>query len=158
MSTSPAPSPAPPPAGETLDARERARIEHERVVASGEHVFAALRMHDVVVDGADLAIALELDPRCTNPRGGLQGGLVASLADIVAGRAANDVLPEGQVAVTADLHVHYLRSIDRGPAVASARIVRHGRRTIVTQVDITDGIEGPLGAVCTLAWSVLGAG
>ena len=112
-------------------------------------------MRDIAVDGADLAVVLELSPRYTNPRGGLQGGLVATLADIVAGRAANDALPEGQAAVTADLHVHYLRSIDQGPAVAAARILRQGRRTIVTQVEITDGIDGPLGAVCTVAWSVV---
>lgn len=150
MSTSPR-----TPAGSFVESRRRARREHDRIVDSGEHLFAALDMRDIAVDGADLAVVLELSPRYTNPRGGLQGGLVATLADIVAGRAANDALPEGQAAVTADLHVHYLRSIDQGPAVAAARILRQGRRTIVTQVEITDGIDGPLGAVCTVAWSVV---
>lgn len=138
-----------------MNAQRLAREEHDRVLADGEHLFSQLTMYDLEIEGADLAVALDLSPRYTNPRGGLQGGLVATLADIAAGRAANEALKPGFAAVTADLHVHYLRSIDRGPAVAAARIVRQGRRTIVVQVDIYDGIEGPLGAVCTLAWSVI---
>lgn len=138
-----------------MNAQRLAREEHDRVLADGEHLFSQLTMYDLEIEGADLAVALDLSPRYTNPRGGLQGGLVATLADIAAGRAANEALETGFAAVTADLHVHYLRSIDRGPAVAAARIVRQGRRTIVVQVDIYDGIEGPLGAVCTLAWSVI---
>ena len=147
--------------GQPTDVESRAEVgarsaeEHQQTLDAGDHIFSALQMTDVVVDGADLAIALELSPRFTNPRGGLQGGLVATLADIVAGRAANDRLDPGFAAVTADLHVHYLASITAGPAIAAARIVRRGRRSIVVQVDIFDGHGGPLAAVCTLAWAVV---
>lgn len=78
-----------------MSAQEAARAQHEEVLARGEHLFSQLEMYDLEVEGADLAVALELSPRYTNPRGGL--------------------------------------------------------------VDIHDGIDGPLGAVCTLAWSVIRA-
>lgn len=138
--------------------RDDAATRHAEVLASGEHLLSQLRLTDVHVPGADLAIALDLDPRITNPQGGLQGGLVATLADIVAGRAANDGLPETAAAVTSDLHVHYLASIRTGPAVAVARIARRGRRSTVVQVEIFDGHDGPLAAVCTVGWAIIGEG
>ncbi len=138
-----------------MEAVNEAAREHAEVLAAGQHIWSQLSMTDVEVDGADLAIALEIDPRLTNPHGGLQGGLVATLADIVAGRAANDGLEDGAAAVTSDLHVHYLAAITTGPAVAVARIVRRGRRSIVVQVDVFDGHDGPLAAVCTVGWSVI---
>ena len=53
---------------------------HKEVLASGRHVLSGLHMRDVQVDGADLAIELEIDDTVTNPTGALQGGLVTSWA------------------------------------------------------------------------------
>jgi len=93
---------------------------HKAILASGEHLLSGLRMRDVHVDGADLAVELEVDDALTNPGGALQGGLVATLADIVGGRMAMVGLDEQSIVVTSDLTVHYLAGVTGGCAPPSA--------------------------------------
>jgi len=68
-------------------ARVAVRDAHEQVLATGGHLLQQLQLRDVEAAGADLAVELTVDSRVTNPRGALQGGLLATLVDIVAGRA-----------------------------------------------------------------------
>jgi uncharacterized protein (TIGR00369 family) len=133
------------------DAIER----HKAALAEGRHLFSGLRMREVTVEGADLAIELELDDTVTNPTGALQGGLVATLADIVGGRMAMDGLDEHSIVVTSDLTVHYLGPVQRGPAHAVGHVLRRGKRAVVTRVDIFDGRDGPLAAACQLAFTIV---
>jgi len=128
---------------------------HKQVLAEGRHVLSGLRMRQVEVDGADLAVELDLDETVTNPTGALQGGLVATLADIVGGRMAMVGLDEHSIVVTSDLTVHYLGPVRRGPAHAVGHVLRRGRRAVVTRVDIHDGRDGPLAAACQLAFTVV---
>jgi uncharacterized protein (TIGR00369 family) len=125
------------------------------VIESKEHFFSQLNMRVVDAPGTDLAIELELDPTLSNPRGALQGGLVATLADIAAGRAVIAELPEGHGAATSDLTIHYLAPISRGPARAEATILRRGRTSIVVRVDIFDGGADRLCATSTVAFTPL---
>ena len=128
---------------------------HKEVLAEGRHVLSGLRMTEVDVAGADLALELALDDTVTNPTGALQGGLVATLADIVGGRMAMEGLDDHSIVVTSDLTVHYLGPVRNGPAHAVGRILRRGRRAVVTRVDIYDGRDGPLAAACQLAFTVV---
>jgi len=130
-----------------------AAAEHDDVVASGEHLLQQLHFRDVEHDGADLAIEMDIDHRVKNPRGALQGGLVATLVDVVAGRAVVDTGRRETVA-TADLTIHYLRGITVGPALAAAKVVRRGRTLAVVTVDVTDAGSGDLCAVATVAFSL----
>jgi hypothetical protein len=63
---------------DTAEARVRARAEHDHVIASGGHLIQQMAFRDVPDDDGDLTIELDLSPRLTNPRGGLQGGLMAT--------------------------------------------------------------------------------
>ncbi|HEX9681689.1 MAG TPA: PaaI family thioesterase [Acidimicrobiales bacterium] len=128
---------------------------HRHVVESGQHLFSRLNLRDATVDGADLAVELELDPSLLNPRGALQGGLVATLVDIVAGRAATEGLEPSLHAVTADLNVHYMAPIVAGPAHAVGTVLRRGRRLVVVRVDVHDGRGGPLAAAGTSTFTVV---
>lgn len=129
---------------------------HKEVLAAGEHLLSGLRMRDVDVAGADLAIELEVDDALTNPSGALQGGLVATLADIVGGRMAMVGLDEQSIVVTSDLTVHYLAGVTHGCAHAVGKVLRRGRRSVVTRVEIYDGRGGPLAAACQLAFTIVG--
>lgn len=129
---------------------------HKQALADGTHLLSALRMRDVEVDGADLAIELEVDDTLTNPGGALQGGLVATLADIVGGRMAMVGLDEQSIVVTSDLTVHYLAGVTGGCAHAVGTVLRRGRRSVVTRVEIYDGRGGELAAACQLAFTVVG--
>lgn len=140
--------------GAPRDVAEAIR-RHSEAVASGRHLFSGLRMSVVDVPGADLAMELEVDDTVTNPTGALQGGLVATFADIVGGRIAMEGLGDDCIVVTADLTVHYLGGITSGPAHAVGRLLRRGKRTVVTRVDIHDGRDGPLAAACQLSFTVI---
>jgi len=134
-------------------ARARGRAGHDRVLAAGRHLLQQLTFRDVEVNGADLAIDLDLGPTVTNPRGALQGGIMATLVDIVAGRAVLLDGPRDGVATT-DLSIHYLRGLTVGPARAVATVVRRGRSLAVVTVDVIDVGTGELCAVSTVAFSV----
>ncbi|HEY4947473.1 MAG TPA: PaaI family thioesterase [Acidimicrobiales bacterium] len=136
------------------DGAPGAQAEHGRVIAAGEHLLQQMSFRDVTDTDADLAIELDLDARVKNPRGGLQGGLMATLVDVAAGRAVlNGVGPTDSVA-TADLTIHYLRGVTQGPARAEAHVVRRGRSLAVVTVDVIDVATGMLCAVSTLTFSI----
>ncbi len=124
------------------------------MIAAGEHLLQQMAFRDVPDEGADLTIELDLDSRLTNPRGGLQGGLMATMADVVAGRAVFNGSPAGSACVTSDLTIHYLRALTVGPARARANVVQRGRTRAVANVDIIDLGTGRISAVCTVAFSV----
>jgi uncharacterized protein (TIGR00369 family) len=136
--------------------RDRAaRIEHERLLDGGAHFLQSLSMRDVPPTSGDFAMELDVTPAIKNPRGGVQGGLVATLADIVAGRALLAGLPAGHLLTTADLSIKYLASNDVGPVRAEATVIRRGKHLCIVQVEITDTGTGRLTAISTLSFSVL---
>src|SRR6476620_12244593 len=92
------------------------------------HLLGQLGMRDVVVTDARLVIEMDNRPDLTNIRGALQGGLVATLIDIAAGRLAGNASGHGHSVTTADMNVHFLAPIIEGPARAEATVVRAGRR------------------------------
>ncbi len=135
---------------EVVEAIER----HKAVLAEGRHLLSRLQTRDVEVEGADLAVELTIDDTVGGPRGALQGGLVATLADIVGGRLAMQGLEDGAIVVTSDLTVHYLAGVFT-TAHAVGRVLRRGARAVVVRVDVHDGRDGPLAAACTLAFTIV---
>ncbi|MDT7572515.1 MAG: hypothetical protein QOE05_2689 [Actinomycetota bacterium] len=123
--------------------------------ARGEHFFSQLDMRDVEVDGVDLAMELATAPNLTNARGALQGGLIATLIDIVAGRVALQGLPSAESVATSDLTIHYLAPVLDGPAQARATVLRRGSRSVVVSVEVYDVAADRLAAVSTIAFAVL---
>ena len=130
-----------------------AAARHAEVLDSGQHLLQQLNFRDVPHPGADLAIEMDIDHTVTNPRGALQGGLVATLVDVVAGRAVLDAGPRENVA-TADMNIHYLRGVTVGPALAAATVVRRGRTLAVVTVEVSDAGSGMLCAVATVSFSI----
>lgn len=124
-----------------------------------EHLLKRLGMRDVeetTGDGqARLVIEMDNRPDLVNVRGAIQGGLVATLIDIAAGRLAGDVVGPEQDVTTADMNVHFLAPIVEGPARAEATIVRAGKRLVVTSVDVFDAGRERLAARATLTFAVL---
>ena len=96
-----------------------------------------------------------MSPRLANSRGALQGGLIATLIDVVAGRLAMVGADEGHSSATSDLSIHFLAPIVVGPARAEGKVLRHGRRSVVVHVDVRDVATDRLAAVSTIAFTVL---
>ena len=122
-----------------------------------EHLLSRLGMRDVEESDERLVIEMDNRPDLTNVRGAIQGGLVATLIDIAAGRLAGNASGHGHSVTTADMNVHFLAPIIEGPARAEATIVRAGRRLIVTSVDVFDAGSDRLAARATLTFAVLEA-
>lgn len=137
-----------------MSALEEGIARHRAVLAEGRHLLSGLAMRDVEVAGADLAVEVDVDETLTGPRGALQGGLLATLADIVAGRIAMQGSAEGELVVTSDLTVHYLAPV-LTVAHAVGRVLKRGKRSVTIRVDVFDGRDGRLAAACTLAFMVV---
>jgi uncharacterized protein (TIGR00369 family) len=136
---------------------ELSRLQRE-VLERGEHLFQQLGTRDMPSPEGHLVIEMDVLPQFSNVRGALQGGLIAVLVDVCAGRLAYQSCDHenGFSTATSDLNIHFLSPVVVGPARADAWIVRQGRSTFVLQVEVTDvGRDSKLAAVATIAFSVL---
>lgn len=119
------------------------------------HMLDQMGFRDVEVSAERLVLEVDNRPDLANRRGALQGGLVATMIDIAAGRLAGDLVGDDQDVTTADMTVHFLAPIVEGPARAVATVVRAGKRIIVTSVDVTDAGRDRLAARATVSFAVL---
>jgi len=131
---------------------------HNEVIERGEHVFEQLGTRDMPSPEGHLVVEMDIRPELSNVRGALQGGLIAVLIDVCAGRLAYQSCDQenGFSTATSDLSIHFLSPVDVGPARAEAWIVRRGRSNFVLQVEVTDvGRDNKLAAISTIAFTVL---
>jgi uncharacterized protein (TIGR00369 family) len=136
---------------------EQSRL-HNEVIAQGGHLFEQLGTRDMPSPDGHLVIEMDVRPEVANVRGALQGGLIAVLIDVCAGRLAYDSCDHenGYSTATSDMTIHFLSPVAVGPARADAWIVRQGRSTFVLQVEVTDvGRDDKLAAISTIAFTVL---
>jgi uncharacterized protein (TIGR00369 family) len=88
-------------------------------VSEQDHLLSRLRMRDVEDTDERLVIEMDKRPDLVNIRGAIQGGLVATLIDIAAGRLAGNVAGPQRDVTTADMNVHFLAPILDGPPMRS---------------------------------------
>lgn len=119
-----------------------------------KELFDHLGLAEVDAPEGTVAMELPVTQAVVNTNGGLQGGLIATIADVAGGLLVSRALPFGNGITTTDLHIRYLRRIAAGPARAVARIVHHGRRSAVVQVEIRRG-DGDLAATATVNFMAL---
>ena len=116
-------------------------------------LFEQLGLREVESDDGTFVMEMPVDERTTNTAGGLQGGLIATMADVAAGQLASRATPFGFGIATTDLFVRYLRPIKVGPARAVAKILR--KRSVVVQVDIHRGDDNELAATATINFAAV---
>lgn len=125
----------------------------ESASPSLSELFAQIGIRDAA--HPDDAMEIPVRPQVVNTSGALQGGLIATLADVAAGQLGLRHLPPGTRFTTADLFVRYLRPVREGFARAVPRILRAGRRSLVTQVDIFRSVDDELAATATVNFAVI---
>ena len=90
-------------------------------------------------------VALPYSDRVTQQQGGVHGGAMGALADIAGGYAALTVVPEGMEVSTVEYKVNFLAAFQGGELRATGRVVKAGRRIIVTSAEVlhlaADGSE-----------------
>ncbi len=123
---------------------------------SVRELFDQLGLREVPSGDGSLILEMPVDERVVNTAGGLQGGLIATMADVAAGQLAARSTPFGNAIATTDLFIRYLRPIKIGPARAVATILRTGRRSVVVQVDIFRGNDRAVAATATVNFAAIG--
>ena len=107
------------------------------------HMGAELRR----VEAGLVEIWLPYSDKVTQQQDGFHGGAMGAVADIAGGYAGLTVAPEGMEVVTAEYKINFLGSYQGGALRAVGRVLKPGRRLIVTAAEVThiadDGRQGP---------------
>ena len=81
-------------------------------------------------------IALPHSEKVTQQQGGFHGGAMGALADIAGGYAALTVAPDGMEVTTVEYKINFLAAFAGGELRATGRVLKAGRRIIVTAADV----------------------
>jgi acyl-CoA thioesterase len=81
--------------------------------------------------------------------GVVHGGAIASLIDTASAFAVLTQIDLDERVTTTDLTIHYLRPAITGRIVATARIVRGGRRLFVLSVEVHDNADALIATAVT---------
>jgi uncharacterized protein (TIGR00369 family) len=137
-------------------------LEIMQRVASGElpPPGIAVLLGMSVVDVGDGYATFELSPdeRMLNPIGSVHGGIAATLLDSCMGCAVHTTLSAGVGYTTAQLNLHYLRSMQpgMGPVRATGTVIHRGRKQSTAEAKLVDD-RGRLLAHGSTTCLILGA-
>ena len=108
---------------------------HKSFVRQGmmQHLGARL----LRVEPGWVEVALPYSERVTQQQGGFHGGAMGALADIAAGYAALTVVDADQEVTTVEYKINFLAAFRDGELRATGRVVRCGRRIIVTTAEVS---------------------
>lgn len=82
-------------------------------------------------------VSLLHSERVTQQQGGFHGGAMGALADIAGGYAALTAVPPDTEVTTVEYKINFLASFGSGELRAIGRVVKAGKRIIVTTADVT---------------------
>jgi len=81
-------------------------------------------------------VALPYSDRVTQQQAGFHGGAMGALADIAGGYAALSVVADGMEVTTVEYKINFLSAFQGGTLHAVGRVLKGGRRVIVTTADV----------------------
>ena len=88
------------------------------------------------IEAGEVEIALPYGDKVTQQQGGFHGGAMGALSDIAGGYAALTVLPEGMEVTTVEYKINFLSSKQQGELRAVGKVVKGGKRIIVTTAEV----------------------
>jgi uncharacterized protein (TIGR00369 family) len=83
-----------------------------------------------------VTLTMPYSARVTQQQGGFHGGAMGALADIAGGYAALTVTPEGMEVTTVEYKINFLAAFQGGELQATGRVVKAGRRILVTTAEV----------------------
>ncbi|MEN9624200.1 MAG: hypothetical protein RJB17_995 [Pseudomonadota bacterium] len=122
---------------------------HERVALSlaRQGMMTHLGVRLLSATPGQVELALSYSDMLTQQQGGFHGGAIGALADIAGGYAALTVAPEGMEVVTVEYKINFLNSFQGGEIRAIGKVLKAGRRVIVTSAEVVhidaDGKASP---------------
>ena len=92
-------------------------------------------------------LALPYSDKVSQQQDGFHGGAMGALADIAGGYAGLTTAPEGMEVTTAEYKINFLAAFQAGELRATGRVLKSGRRLIVTTAEVVhvapDGTTSP---------------
>ena len=83
-----------------------------------------------------VTLVMPYSDRVTQQQGGFHGGAMGALADIAGGYAGLTVTPEGMEVTTVEYKINFLAAFQGGELQATGRVVKAGKRIIVTTAEV----------------------
>jgi uncharacterized protein (TIGR00369 family) len=106
--------------------------------APDDHLIAALGFTPREVEGCDWAIEMPITDRIINANGVVQGGVIATMIDVVGGMALFAVDDPYDQSATMDMHVTYHAGARVGPVLGTAYVLRRGGSSASVRVELYD--------------------
>lgn len=98
----------------------------------------------------EVTVCLNVRDELKQNHGVVHGGAIASLIDTASAFVILTAIDEQERVTTTDLAIHYLRPITAGRMLATARIIRGGRRRFVVNVEVQN--DGSLAATAVTGY------
>lgn len=130
---------------------------YRRVLASFERqgMMRHLGVRLLDVGPGTCELALPYSDKVTQQQGGFHGGAMGALADIAGGYAALTVAPDGMEVTTVEYKINFLAAMRQGELRAIGRVVRAGKRIIVTTATVVHHGEDGRQTDCALMQQTL---
>ena len=111
---------------------------HQRVQSSlhRQGMMQQLGVRLLAVAPGTVTLALPYSDRVTQQQGGFHGGAMGALADIAGGYAGLTVAPDGMEVTTVEYKINFLAAFQGGELQATGRVLKGGKRIIVTTADV----------------------
>lgn len=142
------PGSAPADTPEALRARIQASLERQGMMT---HLGARL----IRVETGLAELALPYSNKVTQQQGGFHGGAIGALADIAGGYAALSVAPAGMEVTTVEYKINFVAAFSGGELRATGRVVRSGKRIIVTTAEVRHHSANGDSAICAVMQQTL---
>ena len=123
------------------------QIAHDRVKQSFDRqgMLRFMGVELVRVQVGVVELRLLYSDAVTQQQGGYHGGAMGALADVAAGYAGLTVAPPDSEVTTVEYKINFLASFQGGHLHAIGKVVRAGKRIIVTTAEVShkapDGLE-----------------
>ena len=99
------------------------------------------------VEAGLVELSLPYSSKVSQQQDGFHGGAMGALADIAGGYAGLTVAPDGMEVTTAEYKINFLAAFQAGELRAVGRVLKGGRRLIVTTAEVLhvapDGKQSP---------------
>lgn len=107
------------------------------------------------VTAGEVELSLPYSDKVTQQQESFHGGAMGALADIAGGYAGLTTAPEGTEVTTVEYKINFLASRIGGTLHAVGRVVRPGRRIIVTVAEVTHVADDGTRTPCALMQETL---
>ena len=90
----------------------------------------------VAAERGCVTLSMPYSDKVTQQQGGFHGGAMGALADIAGGYAALTVAPPDVEVTTVEYKINFLAAFEGGELQATGRVVRAGKRLIITTAEV----------------------